>query len=499
MANVALRTSLIWHDEVMSDVVSERPAAITIGPSSGSTFVTPEIGLPPEFPIVRPGNRGYLLALGQHMRGTICIAGTEHDVAEFVKAGDETGFRATAIGGNDWGVVELDDTGLYKLFFQFVPLDNDVPVITRPVLVAGLVGYLASIAILAIVFAAKGLGAGEALFRGLALASLALAAAGGVRWILKQDGESRASLAFSMLLHAVILFTTYQLYESSSEIPWPGSRHLTASYDPTRMPVLDEPVLVAIKTTPTVDKQIDKQVAKQVTKQADKPKEKQRPMIAARWHEPPLKDVATNADTNKQTDEGVLGAGMQSLLAGVKKSGEQAAKRFGNGTGVKGDGGGATKGPKGLTTKGGGNGKDPAGQYQKPEDVKVGPLRDSVCMGSCGGGTITELGPPSGPPTGPEGPTLTRKDVEDEMNRHRGLIRACYQKQVNLHADLAGSMSVHFEIGADGRVTKSKVSHASDGIGDVASCVASKILLFHFPAKGGANVNFPFVFTPTSN
>ncbi|HVK89730.1 MAG TPA: hypothetical protein VM513_36660, partial [Kofleriaceae bacterium] len=105
---VALRTALIWHDEVMHDLVAEQPRKITLGATGKSTFVVPDLGLPADFAIVRPGNRGYLLTLGERMRGTICVDGEERDVAEFVRRGGEGegpgGFRATPISGKDWGV-----------------------------------------------------------------------------------------------------------------------------------------------------------------------------------------------------------------------------------------------------------------------------------------------------------------------------------------------------------------------------------------------------------
>jgi hypothetical protein len=126
----ALRTALIWRDEVMSDVVADAPKKITIGHKGKPTFIVPDVGLPPNFAIVTPGNRGYLLTLGDKMRGTICIDGKEQDVQEYVQANDAPGgFSATPISGRDWGVVELDESGDYKLFFQFVaveaPLDNN--------------------------------------------------------------------------------------------------------------------------------------------------------------------------------------------------------------------------------------------------------------------------------------------------------------------------------------------------------------------------------------
>ena len=95
---LALRASLIWHDEVMADVVHEKPAPVTIGTDSSSTFVTPELSLPPSFSIVTPGRRGYVLTMSTKMSGTICLGGVEHDVATFVAAGEGgTGFFATPL------------------------------------------------------------------------------------------------------------------------------------------------------------------------------------------------------------------------------------------------------------------------------------------------------------------------------------------------------------------------------------------------------------------
>ena len=63
-ANVALRTALVWRDEVMDDVVLDKPRPVTVGHSGKTTFTIPDIGLPKRFAIVRPGRRGYVLTLG---------------------------------------------------------------------------------------------------------------------------------------------------------------------------------------------------------------------------------------------------------------------------------------------------------------------------------------------------------------------------------------------------------------------------------------------------
>ena len=102
MSTMALRTALIWRDEVMDDVVLDKPRRITIGRTGRTTFVVPDIGLPPKFAIVRPGNRGYLLTLGEHMRGTICVNGEEKDVAELVRSEHGGGgFCATSINNHN--------------------------------------------------------------------------------------------------------------------------------------------------------------------------------------------------------------------------------------------------------------------------------------------------------------------------------------------------------------------------------------------------------------
>ena len=186
-----LRTALVWRGEVMADRVSRTAEPITLGASARSTFVVPELDLPPDFAIIRPGNRGYLMTLGAKMRGTICLDGHERPVEEFVRRGGEGGigdggddavpsassaFRATAIGGRDWGVIDLDADGHYQLFFQFVPDEGPL---------------------------AKKKNQLELLL---------------------------PALAFSLLLHTVLLAVTYQFDEDLDGVAYPSSAALTGRY-----------------------------------------------------------------------------------------------------------------------------------------------------------------------------------------------------------------------------------------------------------------------------
>ncbi|MEO8550352.1 MAG: AgmX/PglI C-terminal domain-containing protein [Kofleriaceae bacterium] len=428
----ALRTSLIWHDEVMADVVSERPQKISIGPHEGATFLTPQLGLPDGFAIVRPGSRGHLLTLGGEMRGTVCIGGVEQDVAQLVREGD-AGFHATAIGGLDWGVIELDATGKYKLFFAFVALD-EVPV--KP--------------------------------------------------MFEADLEQRASFAFSMVLHAAVIFGTYQLYVHT-ESPIDAQRDFTINYVATRIDRFDTPAprpAAAAPPAPT-----DRTIAT--------------PMPTP-WHEPdatqrdrPVKGI----DPAKQPGpKGPLDAKTQQLLdqlrGGIHNPGVDQLAHTGGEQGGGPVGGIELGGPrtKGTDDKPGGG---PKGQYKQggtPGGLDTGGLRTgTLCTGAgCGGAPVDVT--PLGPPTHEEDQTLTAKEIDDVIKAARGRLTVCYQREVNRDPTLSGTVQVKFEIGADGGVKSAKVTASTVRSEVVSDCLTRAIGFLHFPAKGRAIVNYPFVF-----
>jgi hypothetical protein len=491
---VALRTSLIWHDEVMSDVVSERPQVITIGPHDGSTFITPDIGLPKRFAIVRPGSRGYMLALGEHMRGTVCIGGVEHDVAALVRASETPGFAASQIGGLDWGVIELDPSGAYKVFFQFVPLEEAVPVLPKPVLVAGATGYALSATVLSIMWGLNGFSIDEAIFRGAGLATLALGAAALVRWLLRQDGESRASLAFSLLLHAAILFATFRIYSNQDPFVYPGPRDLTGTYLVTRLE--PSPQIVAVAAPKPAPKEpVARGIATPlppapVFHEPPPPRKKPAPAKAPR-----IDKAAGKADDKHDPTKEVI-PGLDAALGGITKhGGTDGADRLSKAGGDDGDGdvGGDVVGP--TTKSGGGDGKT-AGHFKQgdPKGLEIGKLRKpSMCVGSnCGTApaeiTIIDNNRDR------EGTTLTAMDIDRVIRSAQGLLTKCYQVEVNRDPTLAGTVQVRFVISAEGRVESAKVTDDTIRNHEVGECVANRIHYLRFPAKGRAVVNYPFVF-----
>ena len=526
MTRTALRTALIWHDEVMEDIVLARPRRITIGPSGKATFVIPDLGLPRKFAIVRPGNRGYLLTLGERMRGTICVHGEEKDVAEFVRDGDGErgrdrrrdrggGFRATAIGGRDWGVVELDESGRFKLFFQFVTVDEPPQFFTRAVLIAGGLGYVISAAALTLLWYLKNVGTDEAVFRGVGLATLAMLV-GGVVWsMVRQDSESQASLAFSVVLHAAFLFMTYQLYDGENPFVWPGPRSLTGNYLVTRIDKEEPP---QPKPTPTIG---------QVQQQAPAPPTKEPPRKTAtkgeegksggkgeteRARDPNAKDVPPEPpkvqffeDKNKKVLDNIIDRNLATSLSkftGIK--GDTLTKGSlgfgpGLGTGVgPGEGTGTRSGSKKGGSGGGGNVEG---------DFVTGPGKIDTGTMRPGGGNCKGAGCGTGPkavqvafsePSGDFG-GLTAEEIDRVVKARAGVFRACYQKELNHTPGIGGKLLIHFKIGGDGLVQAGNTSTSSGSTlhnDAVEQCVKSNVNRLRFPAKGGiANVNYPFVFT----
>lgn len=510
MGSTGLRTSLIWHDEVISDLVHEKPAKVTIGSASEATFTTPDVGSQSAYAIVTPGRRGYLLTLSDRMRGTICLGGVEHDVAAFVKAAEEpTGFRATPIGGNDWGVISLDEGGDHKLFFQFVPLEEAEWNLGHPMILAAVGGFALSVAVLTGVWWWKGTPLGEAAFRAGSLSSLAIGLAAVVRWVLKQDNESRASLAFSVMLHAAILFATFQLYEKTQQFEWPKQPSITGGY----VVKLDDPVAPTPEVKkPTVSTQ--KPAAAQAPEPARLPPRRTFVRPSGKKVDRATPQVAMQVD--KQTETGVpkipstrnelpkvgLFAHEEILHGIAARDVGPIGKQIGSGPpgkgGPAGDGGpgNGVPGPGGPgLTKGGPVGNGPVGQGQKSDGpLKTGPLRSAVCIGAgCGDGPGPEYLPPSKPPEGDK-PQLTPKEIDDVIRRSQGVIRACYQRELNRNPSLAGDVRMHFEILPSGKVTGQRKNGGSMTNPEVIQCVKNALGYLQFPQKGGAIVNYPFMF-----
>jgi hypothetical protein len=494
---VALRTALIWHDEVMNDVVIEKPRKITLGATGRSTFVVPDLELPAEFAIVRPGKRGYLLTLGEHMRGTICIDGQERDVADLLRKEGSGGFCATPISGRDWGVIDLDASGDYKLFFQFVPLEEEEPTFFTPkVIMAGIGGYLLASLGVALIWWLQGYAIDESLFRGFLKSTLALGVAAVIWKIVQVDNESKLSLLFSIVLHGVLLIVTFFLADDHNPFVWPGPRSLSGDYLVTRIDPEPEPppkATIGAKTPEAAAKKSEtKKNLKTATKGDEGKSGGEGETERARSKAP---EEALLTPQNQNEIEKVVAS---QIKFDVDKYGSMGFGKSKGGTGVgnNGPGTGTTRG----STKGGrGGGGNVEGDFESNKGkIDTGKDRPGgTCVGpNCTGAAPKEIKVAIADPTGDFGGY-----TEDEINRvvkaRAGVFRACYQKELNRSPGLGGKLVIKFKIGADGAVaTAANAGGGSLSNAEVESCVKGNVMRLRFPPKGAiANVTYPFVFS----
>jgi len=110
--------------------------------------------------------------------------------------------------------------------------------------------------------------------------------------------------------------------------------------------------------------------------------------------------------------------------------------------------------------------------------------------GSSGGsvGASVLLGPPSGQTTALD-PAIIRRYIRRNITE----IQRCYEQVLVKDPALAGTATIRFSIGGEGKVTQATGS----GMPPVDACVASVISAIEFPKPQGGgivNVSYPFIF-----
>ncbi len=468
-AAVQLRTALVWQGEVMADHVMTEPGPITLGASARSTFVIPDLSLPADFAIIRPGNRGYLLTLGANMRGTIHVDGRERDVADFVRRGGEGGadseasgaFRATPIGGRDWGVIDLDDSGKYQLFFQFVPVQGLLPTST-------------------------------------------------INWELLIP-----ALAFSLILHTVLVFVTFVFDEGENTLVYPGSKKLTGEFlinrinVPPEPPPQEMPKTGAVSTQPAASEKGQQKNVNSATKgkagasggkgEQERARDPDALDVPPELGPPPPK-VAFLTEKNRAVLDDIIqddirtSLGKFTGLPGPKKKGGLGyGKGTGTGVGDELGGTGTIRGGKGGGSGGGGSVE---GDFVSQGKIDTGETRAPKGTGGTGSGVKEVAVVGTGTASGDFG-GLTKEEIDKVVKSRAGLIKACYQKELDKQKGLGGKLVIKFSIDAGGTVTKAAPDGGKSTLQNaaVSDCVVRQIFKLKFPAKGGGQVNYPFIFS----
>jgi hypothetical protein len=162
--------------------------------------------------------------------------------------------------------------------------------------------------------------------------------------------------------------------------------------------------------------------------------------------------VAVLDDRNRKVLENILDKNMSTNLG--KFTGIKSENRFGPGTGT-----GTAKG-----------GDFVAGNPSRPT-LKVGtPVLDENAW--------------------------TADEIDRVIKARAGIFRACYQRSLHEHPDLAGKIVIRFRIVGDGNVDLAEVKSTSMHSVPVEECIKANVLRLRFPVRDGvANVNYPFVFS----
>jgi len=92
---------------------------------------------------------------------------------------------------------------------------------------------------------------------------------------------------------------------------------------------------------------------------------------------------------------------------------------------------------------------------------------------------------------------LTRDEVDRIIKSRKLDYLACYQRALDLEPELAGKVVIELAIDDDGKVTRAEVladRSTLDSV-EVHACLNLWMMGLKFPAKGGAIVKYPFIFS----
>lgn len=456
-----LRVAHVWLDEVMADQIVSEPKPVTIGNAKSSMFTLPALGLPDDFAVIEPKsdlsgeNVEYILKVKQTMTGRLKIDGKEMDVAEFLESGSGDGdrgidgsFRSTRIASGDWGVIELDGQGEHNIFFQFVR-DTPLPIART--------------------------------------------------W---RDNELLVpALAFSMIMHLMLLAMAYQLHDGSGGYMFPGRQAIMTRY------LIERP-------TPPVkgpsEESASKDGEKKNVKSATKGKKgksggegkKERARDTEVSDVPPEIDVGlvskeSRTAIRKITENRAIDDKLQKSLARLQGNKRLGGLGSGSGTGIgKGDAKGGTGNTRGGKPGGAGGGGNAKGDFVSQGKIDTGETRSPKGKGGKGRAPKEVAVVGTGAATGNLG-GLSRADIDKVIKSRKGLIRACYQAELNRTRGLGGKVVINFKIKASGKVGKVRVVSKSSTLRHkkIESCIMRHISRLKFPAKGGGVVNYPFLFS----
>lgn len=160
--------------------------------------------------------------------------------------------------------------------------------------------------------------------------------------------------------------------------------------------------------------------------------------------------------------------------------------------------GAATPTPDAQTPKKtGGAGKAVATAAPSSEGKPLPGLSDLGRLGGIGPATGPNVNGPSG--SSNNGAQLDSSQIQSTVSRYTGAVkRRCWQPALDARAKdapMTAKVTVSITIGGTGTVQSANASGEPRGYPGLASCIASSVRSWQFPASGGTTIaNVPFVF-----
>jgi len=98
------------------------------------------------------------------------------------------------------------------------------------------------------------------------------------------------------------------------------------------------------------------------------------------------------------------------------------------------------------------------------------------------------------------GPCIDKELIRKVIRSHVGQVRYCYEAQLATQPDLAGRVSVTFQVGPSGQVAMARVASATMQSSSLEACLLSRVRTWLFPAQKGSGylVTYPFLFKAAS-
>ena len=95
---------------------------------------------------------------------------------------------------------------------------------------------------------------------------------------------------------------------------------------------------------------------------------------------------------------------------------------------------------------------------------------------------------------------LSSAEIASVVKRRTGAVKACYERQLKRNPKLAGAVKIQFTIEQSGRVERASVLENTTGDAELGTCISGQIRSWRFrqPDGGSVTVAYPFVFAPAN-